>query len=135
MRLAVVFRKLCVSKFPPRRLNALSAAGHLITWDQLRTDLGGVTMMIQLWTGVSVGVAAAVVTAAGISYPALPGFSQHSDWLRFQFTKKRTQLHTISMHMRLSALRSWSDLHLRLLVLSSSCFFQVDVSLTKGKYS
>lgn len=34
-----------------------------------------------------------------------------------------------------SALPSWSNLHLKLLVLSSSCFFQVDVSLTKGKYS
>lgn len=33
------------------------------------------TMIIQLWTGVSVGVAAAVVTAAGISCPVLPGFS------------------------------------------------------------
>lgn len=75
----------------------MSAAGHLATWHQLHTDLGGATIMIQLWTGVSGGVAAAVVKAGGISSPALPGFSLQSDWLRFQFTKKsNTVTYTVS---------------------------------------
>lgn len=98
--------------------------------------------MIQLWTGVSGGVAAAVVKAGGISSPALPGFSLQSDWLRFQFTKKsNTVTYTVSNWVQgwevlngvSSSLLVW--LRLRLLVLSNSRFFHVDVSLTKGKYS
>lgn len=66
-----------------------SAAGHLITRDQLHVDLGDATIKIQFGTSVSMGVATAgaVTTAADLFCRALSGFSLQCYRLRFLFTK------------------------------------------------